>query len=107
MVVGMAKYFGIIGFAVITEKDGIYKEEFEEREYYGDVLKNYRRLQSSDKVNDDIIISNEISIVADPYAYQSFHQIRYAEFMGTKWKVTGVEVQDHRLLLSLGGVYNV
>jgi hypothetical protein len=30
----------------------------------------------------------------------------YVEFMGTKWKITNVEVQYPRLILSVGGVYN-
>jgi hypothetical protein len=28
------------------------------------------------------------------------------EYMGTKWKVSNVEVKYPRLILSLGGVYN-
>lgn len=103
----MAKFYGTIGYAKTVETmPGVWTEQITERDYYGDVIRNSRRLQSSDKVNDDISISNQISIVADPYAINNFHSMRYAEFMGAKWKISDVEVQYPRLLLTLGGLYN-
>lgn len=103
----MAKWFGKIGYANTTEiEPGIYEEGIEERSYYGDVTRNSRMLQNSDGVNDNINISNQLSIIADPYANENFHSMRYVEFMGTKWKITNVEVQYPRLILTLGGIYN-
>lgn len=104
----MAKYYGIIGFCVTKETEpGLWEEVFTERKYYGDLLSNFRKLQNSDGVNNDINIANKISIVADPFANENFHAMRYVEFMGAKWKVTDVEVQYPRLILTLGGLYNV
>ena len=103
----MAKFYGKIGYASMVEtKPGVCEEQIVERSYYGDLIRNTRRLQSADQVNDDINISNEISIVADPYATNNFHTMRYAVFMGTKWKISNVEVSYPRLILTLGGVYN-
>lgn len=103
----MAKFYGKIGYANTVEtKPGVCEEQIVERSYYGDLIRNTRRLQSADQVNDDINISNEISIVADPYATNNFHTMRYAVFMGTKWKISNVEVSYPRLILTLGGVYN-
>ena len=103
----MGKWFGKIGYAVTEEiTPGVWVEQITERTYYGDIIRNTRRLQTSDKLNDDINVSNEISIVADPFARDNFHAMRYIEFMGTRWKVSSVEVQYPRLILSLGGVYN-
>lgn len=103
----MAKWFGKVGFSELAETvPGVWENQITEREYFGDVIRNTRRLQTSDKVNDDISVSNEISIVADPFAYQNFHSIRYIEFMGTKWKISNVDVQYPRLNLSLGEVWN-
>lgn len=103
----MAKFYGKIGYASTVEtKPGVYEEQIVEHSYYGDLIRNTRRLQSADQVNDDINISNEISIVADPYATNNFHTMRYAVFMGTKWKISNVEVSYPRLILTLGGVYN-
>ena len=104
----MARYYGKIGFGqdVETAPD-VHEYKVTERTYYGDLLRNFKRTQTSgDKLNDDISISNQISIIADPYATHNFHAMLYATFMGTKWKITDVEVQYPRLILSLGGVYN-
>lgn len=104
----MAKFYGAIGYAHLSETSpGVWEEVITERNYYGDVIRNSRRLQSSDKLNDDINVSNEISIVADPFANENFHSMRYVKFMGANWKVLGVEVQYPRLILTIGGVYNV
>ncbi len=103
----MAKFYGNIGFAELKETaPGLWEEQITERPYYGDLTRNLRRLQSASKVNDDVNISNEISIVADPFANENFHAMRYVEFMGTKWKIESVEVQYPRLILSIGGLYN-
>ena len=103
----MAKFFGEIGFAEYVETaPGVVSEQITERSYYGDLLRNTRRLQAADQVNDNINVSNEISIIADPYANEHFYAMRYVKFMGAKWKVSNVEVQQPRLNLTLGGLYN-
>lgn len=103
----MAKFYGVVGYIeMVNTKPGVWEEQVTERNYYGEVIRNTRRLQSTENLNDDINISNEVSIVADPYALNHFHSIRYVELMGVKWKATNVEVQTPRLLISLGGVYN-
>ena len=103
----MAKYFGSIGYAETVETSpGIVKEVITERNYYGDILRNDRRLEDNDKVNSDINTTNRISIVSDPYAVENFWKIRYATFMGNKWKVKTVDVEFPRLILTLGGLYN-
>lgn len=101
------KWFGVIGYAETVETyPGVWEEQITERQYFGDVNRNARRLQTTDQVNDNVDISNEISIVSDPYELQNFHAIRYVEWMGTKWKVSNIDVQYPRLTLSLGGVWN-
>ena len=103
----MAKWYGMIGYVETVETTpGNWDEQLTERPYYGDVIRNTRKLQGAEKVNDDISIANEISVVADPFACQNFHRMRYIEFMGAKWKVSNVEVQYPRLILTIGGVYN-
>lgn len=103
----MAKFYGPIGYAESVEvKPGVWEDRITERMYFGDLVRNNRRLQSSETLNDDINISNKVSIVADPFAEQNFHLMKYVEFMGARWKITNVEVEHHRLVLSVGGVYN-
>ena len=103
----MAKFYGTIGYAATVEVEpGIWEEQITERPYYGDLFRNTRKLQSSNSINDDINIANEISILSDPYAIDHFYSMRYVEFMGAKWKISNVEVQYPRLILEIGGVYN-
>ena len=103
----MPKFFGVVGYATMVEtRPGVYEEQITERSYYGDVVRNVRNLQNANQLNDNINISNEISIVADPFANENFHSMRYAQFMGAKWKINSVEVKYPRLILQLGGVYN-
>lgn len=103
----MAKFYGKIGYAITKETTpGVWVEEIVERSYYGDVIRNIRRLQGSENLNDDINVSNEISIVADAFANQNFYSMRYVEYMGAKWKISSVEVKYPRLILNMGGVYN-
>lgn len=103
----MAKFYGKIGYGESEEKSpGVWEDNIVEYEYYGDVIKNTRRLQNGESVNDDLSVTNSISIVADPYANEHFFAIRYISWAGTLWKVSEVEVQRPRLVLRLGGVYN-
>lgn len=103
----MAKFYGVIGYAETTEQaPGVWTESIVEKNYYGDILKISRRLQSTENVNDDVVVNNQISIVADPYAFLNFMNMRYVVWMGVKWKVTNIDVQSPRLILTLGGIYN-
>lgn len=103
----MAKYYGEIGYAETTNAgNGVWTEVITKRNYYGDVIRNTRRLESADGLNDNVVVNNQISILADAYANQHFFAIRYASWMGVLWKVTNVEVQAPRLLLTIGDVYN-
>ena len=104
----MAKWYGNIGYAAtfMESRPGIWNEQYEVRPYYGESYKNARMLQSSGVINDGVNASIQISIIADPYAMQNFHTMRYVEYMGSKWKITNVEVQYPRLILTIGGLYN-
>ena len=104
----MAKFCGMIGYEMTVETEpGIFEEQCVEHMYIGDIIKDTRRTQDPGKVNSDITINNQFSIIADPFANEHFHSMRYIVFMGVKWKITEVEVQYPRLILSVGGVYNV
>jgi hypothetical protein len=103
----MNKYYGFVGYAETVETaPDVWEETITERPAQGDILKISRRIVSANQVNDSITVSNKISIVADPYAYDNFHAMRYITWMGTKWKVTNVDVSYPRLILEIGGVYN-
>ena len=101
------KFYGKIGYIDTTEtRPGVYEAVVTERDYYGDVNRKISRWQTADKLNDDLNVNNEISIVADQYAYQHFSRIHYVIWEGVKWKVNTITVQHPRLILEIGGVYN-
>ena len=103
----MPKFYGNIGYAISKETTpGVWIEDIVERQYFGDIYRNTRKLQSGNQVNDSIDISNEISILSDPFANENFHSMRYVTYMGAKWKVSSVEVRYPRLILTVGGLYN-
>lgn len=103
----MAKFYGAIGFEVTEEtRPSVWTPVITERQYAGDVIKHYRRLESGVGINDDLNLQNELSILADPYAMNHFQDMRYVKWHGAYWKVTGVEVSFPRLSLTIGGVYN-
>lgn len=102
------RYCGLIGFGTTVSEDGddVYKEEIECRPYMGDVVRHTYNMQSSDKLTKDVQVNMQVSILADEFATNFMHLIRFAEWRGVKWQVTAVEPQYPRLILSLGGVYN-
>lgn len=103
----MAKWFGKIGFATLSETvPGVWEETIQEREYFGDLIRYTRRFENGTGLNSDINISNDISILADPFANENIDKMRYAEFNGTRWIISTVSVEFPRLKLTLGGVYN-
>lgn len=103
----MAKFHGFVGYSITHETSpGVWEEKIVKREYFGDVLRLSRSLQNSQSINDNLVINNQISIVADAFAYENFFAIRYVSWLNSKWKVSNVEVQRPRLILTLGSVYN-
>lgn len=103
----MNKWYGKVGYVETAEVEpGTWEEQEAERSYYGELVRNSSKFQTSGGVNDDRDVSVELSIIADPYLDLHFNSIRYVEFMGVKWKVNTVEPKYPRLILSLGGEYN-
>lgn len=101
------RFCGEIGYGESVEiAPGVWEDVITGRMYYGDVVRNTRRISDAETINPNITVNNSISIVADAYATEHFHAIRYIEWAGTLWTVTEVEVQSPRLLLRLGGVYH-
>lgn len=103
----MSKYYGAVGYTTTVEtRPGIYEPTIIEREYTGDVIRHQRNWQAAESINDDIVLSNRISIVADDYAYENIGNMRYVTFLGKPWKVKSVDFERPRLVITLGGIYN-
>lgn len=103
----MAKFHGMIGFVETRETSpGVWTEECVEKEYYGDIDDNTRRIQVGSSINDNLTISNQISILTNEYLFNNVGRIRYVVRFGSKWKVDSVKPDYPRSLLTLGGLYN-
>lgn len=104
----MAKFYGKVGYSEQQEtRPGVWEDVIVERNYYGDVLRNTRRLENdSQKLNSDLSVSNTISIVADAYAHEHFFAMKYLVWAGAYWIISDVEVKHPRLELRLGGLYH-
>jgi hypothetical protein len=104
----MARFHGVVGYnnGQVEKKPGVWVDDIIEVPYFGDVLRNSRQLREGESLNNDLTVQNSISIVADAYANEHFHAIRYVDWAGTLWTVDDVTVQSPRLQLRLGGVYN-
>lgn len=103
----MAKYADYIGYAITKETSpGVWTEHYTEQLMCGDLLSDTYSRRSDTKVNDDITMSNRISVIAHPEQVMNAMNIRYARYMGMVLKVTSIDVKSPRLILTLGGVYN-
>lgn len=104
----MSKWAGKIGFVTTEEvTPGDWQPVIVEKRYKGDILQNYRKYEEqSTSTNDDITISNRISVVANLYAYNHISEMKYIEFCGALWKIKSIDVQRPRLILTVGGVWN-
>jgi len=103
----MGKFYGAIGYAETSEvARGVYENTITEKKYSGDVLRNVKNWQAGETLNDDVVLSNKISIIADLFAYENFQTIRYVTWMGASWEVKSIEILRPRIILTIGGVYN-
>ena len=106
----MSKYYGKIGYGIQCESlssPGVWTDQIVERNHFGDVNRIQRKnATNGSQVNDDIQLNNEISILADPFINQYLYAIKYIEFMGCYWKVSGIEVEYPRIKITTGGLYH-
>lgn len=103
----MPKFYGAIGYGVTVETSpGVWEDQIIEKTYSGDLVKNTRSLKEGEGLNNDLSVRNSISVVADAYANNHFHNIRYIQWSGARWTISEVDVQPPRLLFRLGEVYN-
>lgn len=103
----MAKWHGHIGFGISEETaPGVYSLRIIERSYHGDIFRNSRRWSKGEGLNDDLLISNEISVVSDIFAIENLPHMRYVEMYKQKWCITDIEVNYPRITITLGGLYH-
>lgn len=104
----MARFSGKVGYAVsVQTAPGVYTDDIVEKQHFGDVIQtSIKFVKSNQGANDNITMSNTISIVADAFAINNCHRIKYVWYLGIKWKVTNIVHEYPRLKLILGDEYN-
>lgn len=102
------KFYGKIGYISSVEvTPGRYEEQvIAEPAVYGDVISYRRRLEGNDQQNKNIRLSNDISILMDPFMSEHFHEIRYVLWQNVRWEAASIQLEWPRLKITLGGVYN-
>ena len=105
------RFHGTVGYATSVESSpGVWIEAITETAYFGDVVRNSRRLENPPQVpptlNANLALENSFSILADDEAYANFMKMRYVGWEGSRWTITNVEVRRPRLILTIGGLWN-
>lgn len=101
------RFFGKVGYQVETEStDSVWAKTMVAKSYFGDVIRNNTRRDTGDMINDQIDVNNRISIVADPFAFENFQNMKYVEWLKQLWNIKSIELQPPRIILEVGGVYN-
>jgi hypothetical protein len=104
----MARFYDAIGYdhGQVETVPGVWESDIVEKKLYGNIVRDMRQARDGEYLNNDITVQNLISVVADAYANENYHAIKYAVWNGVRWIVESVEVQRPRLILRLGRRYN-
>lgn len=99
-----------VGFAEVTQTSpGVYEEIIHYRKYKGDLYRYAHRVSESNSVNGQITLNNTLQLVGDNYIFDHLGYIRCAKlYIGgipQSWEVTNVEIQERRIILTIGGIY--
>lgn len=105
------RFHGTVGIATSTETaPGVWQDVITERTFYGDVVRNTRRLVPPvlipPELNSNLTLENSFSILGDADAYATFMNFRYITWEGNRWTITNVEVARPRLILTIGELWN-
>jgi len=103
----MAKFHGTIGY-IRTEETapGVFTEVVTERAYTGDIIRNSRRFEGGQNMNETLTVNNRFSVIADEFAFGNYPTMRYISWNGVKWEIMSFEVDHPRIIITVGGIYN-
>lgn len=103
----MTKFSGLVGY--VTQKEtvpGVWSTDETPKSMKGDVIRLSSSSQNGDKINSDVTLGHRVSLIGDAYAFDNYHILKWIELNGRKWKVTSVELQRPRVIVTLGGLWN-
>lgn len=103
----MPKCSGNIGYALTEEtRPGVWEEKIVEKKYFGDVVRDNRKIVNSGEINASININNNISIVSNSFMLTNMSFMRYITYMNSKWNISSVDIKPPRIIITMGGLYN-
>ena len=103
------RFRGVVGFGTSVEDPedpSVWVDDITEKSFTGDVVRDTSKSQEGDGLNEDVVMQNQISIVANRHAIGNYSDMKYVEWEGERWTIDSVEVRPPRLILSLGEPYN-
>lgn len=111
----MAKFTGIL-VVIYDYKDdgtGIYEPVKKSYPIAGDLLQQYIKTDSGEKINDDLTISNRFSILASPSLISFISDSdgsqlpvtsMYIRYFGVNLKITNIQISPPRVIFTTGGI---
>lgn len=103
----MTRFSGMVGYVNLAETTpGVWEPVEKERKMKGDVIRQSSTNSNSGGLNDDVTLNHRISLIGDAYAFDNYYNIKYVKMNTTRWKVTGIEIERPRIIVTLGGVWN-
>lgn len=105
----MARFSGMIGY-VQSMPDPTYPSVFVdtvvERKRFGDIIREHSKWQPNQSLNDDIEVTNRVSIVADKFSMDNLGYMKYVTLYGQRWCIKSVTIEHPRIIIQVGGLYN-
>lgn len=103
----MSRFSGLVGYATQEETTpGVWTDVEKSRTMKGDILRQSSSNQQGEGINDNVSLNHRISLVGDAYAFANYFNIKWVKMDTKKWKVTSIEVDRPRIILTLGGLWN-
>lgn len=101
------KVSGEIGYAKSIETTpGVYDDQITRKPFSGDLIQDTRKWESDQKVNDNLVLGNRVSILASSFARANLDFMKFVKIGESYWEISNIQIQYPRLFLTLGSVYN-
>ena len=103
----MARFSGLIGYVTQEESvPGVWSSVERTRKMKGNVIRQTASVVTGEGVNDNVSLNHRVSLIGDAYAFDNYFNIKWVKMDTKRWKVTSIEVERPRIIVSLGGIWN-
>lgn len=103
----MTRFSGEVGYVTeIETKPGMWKPVEEIRTMRGDLIRQNANNSENGTINGEISLGHRVSLVGDAYSFANYFNLKWVKIDGYTWRITSIEVQRPRLIITVGGRYN-